>query len=306
MPTSNYDVLGIGGSTTLRAADGTQLISYDPGSAGSIMVNVSGKPLFVDFTAFFPDVRKSGIGRPSLKTRHNLTESYQTVVDENADLSRFGGEPKKGYEYSTSRTIQPDGYFILQWADLNDSRTMPQTRVKVVISDTLGERGPVVTGGSRDTVDGKGTEVIAITRQPTVGASFTSWAGSYTYTDPLGFGANINRLPSFITATRYRLGGSMDSVALRNDSDMEYVICFSLVINNFQGSIRYYCPNGERTEMELNGRTIGVATVAFPPGGIMAYGYDAYSDTGFPPVAVTMSVVPGKYSDVFTTGISVL
>lgn len=296
---------GGGGNTQFGNSSYSKVLTYLVDGDSSMIHNTSPVPLMVFFRLQVPQAYKSGFGRPDVKVT-SVRSDLQVYFDANATVD--GGEPGKGLYLTIRGSMEPGAKFRVTMQSVDFSKPMKNNLIDIFASDDFGGDSPVLTGPipKEDYDASLETPVSFVPQGAGAHASFISWSGPYTGTDPMGFGANASRLPSFISTTRYRLGGTMDSVALRNDSDTEYIINFSLVINDWQGSIRYYCPNGERTEMEMNGRTIGVATVAFPPGGIMAYGYDAYNDSPFLPVTVTMSIVPGKYSNVFSPGLTVL
>lgn len=260
-PTSSYDVLGVGGSTTLVASDGNKLLSYDPGASGSIVCNISDKPLYVDFSIDFPDVRKTGIGRPKLLTREHDCDVFEALSDSNANLSRFGGEPSRGYSYKTARIIHPQGYLIFKWESIDDTRTMPLNRIKVSIADGIGDLGVVYDNPSRDDVDGKGEE--AFPSEADDYPTSLSWNGSTQ-----GFGMGLQQYAGGFPAgvgveTLSTAQGFKQQVV--NNSQTTYTALIMYYLANYSGPW-YKQGNIDGEDFSTNGHSRVIAYASLAPG----------------------------------------
>lgn len=226
--TSAVDVLGIGGDAYLSAKDGTRLVRYVPYTTKSVLFNASGKVLNVMINLRFPQVYKSGTGRPLL--RAGWSGVSNTYSQWNSEAKVNGGASGKGYTYHATFTIQPEGHYSLYWENLNESATMQPTDATMAISD-----------------DSASLALTGITTRDEVGDSITSsppvqlyvrpppvmWQGSAVTGDFAAFSRSVSFLPE---------GVAYNSGIFKNVANTSInTLYFSM---NYNGSLTNYGYDG--------------------------------------------------------------
>lgn len=258
--TSVNDVFGIGGEADITSKDGTVLARYWPEDGSSAVQNVSGKTLTYSITLRFPQVYKSGSGRPKLgmawykaSPKFNNWTSAVTVN---------GGAQDKGYVVHSVISIDTGGHMRYRWTDLLESAAMLPTEATVVVTDDVGDL-KLRASPLREVQPSSTTSVPGPSVGP-VDSVYTSlsWATPASSTDQIGLVRSVSLLPPGITYS---------NSVLKNVSNTDFN---SVYVNTFLAGTSFtnygYTANSSG---DFGGVSSGrlMATIGFSVGAVITF-----------------------------------
>jgi len=189
--TSEGDVFGLGGYVNFMSHDGN-VLKYTPYAEFCDLSNTSPVPLMVTVDGDFPEVTKSGFGRPKLHITGKDASAVTFTQERKATVGKY--TVGKGYTFDISGVLQPGGRFRMTWTDLDKGGPVPD--ITVTASDDWGGLGEVQKPTERDVAPDDAMVDLPVTRdiQSAAYPAF-NWGAPISTSDNWGLGALATALP---------------------------------------------------------------------------------------------------------------
>lgn len=290
MPTDEGDFLGIGGASTLSSHDGN-VLRYVPDIEGAYLRNVSPVPLEVTVHGEFPEVTKSGFGRPTMRVTSYLTSGTEATYNKQANVP--GGTNGKGFTFDISTILQPGGHIRFIWVDLDTPG--PPPAIDISASDDYGGLGAVEPVTQREVTDSPDENVVTdktlIPIYPgPVDKVYTTlaWASPASATDQIGLNRTTTLLPPGITYS---------NSVLKNVSNTYFN---SVYVNTFLGGTSFtnygYTSNASG---DFGGVSSGrmMATIGFAVGAVITFTGPGTNNTVVGNISFCTKSIVSRHSD---------
>lgn len=252
--------MGIGGKSTFTSHDG-DVLRYIPDIDGAWLANVSPVPLEIKVHAEFPEVTKSGFGRPKMATGSARTTGAECTFNNMANVE--GGTRGKGFVMDFSGIVQPGGHVRFKWIDLDNPG--PPPLVDISASDDYGGLGSVVPVSQREVVESDQDPSVIDVTPPPQGAKVVSWNGT-TNSSGMGLEQYSSDFPSGVTVASVVTSQGVRQ-AISNLSGTVYTVQLMYYLGNYAGGW-YISGNGnfDGEALSSNGHSRVVAYLDFAPG----------------------------------------
>lgn len=246
------------------------------------MINTSPVPLELTVHAEFPEVTKSGFGRPSMRLLSSQVSGTEFSTNKAADVTP--GTKGKGFIFNFSGIVSPGGHIRMVWVDMSEPG--PPPFVDISASDDYGGLGSVVPVSQREVVDSPDESTpLDITPAP-AGAKVVSWNGS-TNASGMGLDQYTSQFPSGVSITTVSTSQGIRQAISNVGSDV-YTLQLMYYLGNYSGGW-YTAGNGniDGEALSSNGHSRVMAYVDFSPGITFYYepvtpgNYSSYSSITF-------------------------
>lgn len=265
----------------LSGYDGA-VLRYTPDIEGATIKNVSPVPLEVKLHVEFPEVTKSGFGRPNMRMLTAGTETGGFKIDRAASVA--GGTSGKGFILDYSAIVGPSGHLRMVWVDMDTPGPPPS--VDISASDDYGGLGPVEPVITRDTMESIDERPPTDVTSPPLGATVVSWNGK---TNGAGMGLDQYKagFPQGVSVASVSTSQGVRQ-AISNVGSNMYTVQLMYYLGDYAGT--WYTGGNSAIDGEavsVNGHSRVMAYVDFAPGNTFFYepsttgSYSSYSSITF-------------------------